>query len=122
MVESALATIMQTSLGLVQGTNLFAGILPREHAEGVVITVNKEFAESGSLTKCLMTILALYKNYTSARNMADSVAQLLLAKEGTLDGTLGTAPPVTTNYYGKDDQDRHMFSVSCLVTYTSDKV
>lgn len=117
MVEELVCNYLELSTTLVKGTSLFLGGLPGSATEGCAMQMHTDSGRLNAYELCLLTLVMFYNDYTSGREMANSVRDALRLRLGSDPGTFGVLDPVTINYYGTDNLGRNLFAVTFQVCY-----
>ncbi len=117
-MEQTIATFIQSETSHSLGVDIFLTRLPSNTEEGIVVRLDKLFANEINFFQREVSLLIMYEDYVVGYNNFEELIETFNDKRGTLDGSWTVSSEVIGEYLGLDkNYDRHAFEISFEVSH-----
>jgi len=117
MVESTIAEYIADETSLVLGEDIYLSELFEDDREGLSVNFGHNLDADGKLSYCSLNIFLFYYDYVVCRGHVDTLTALFDSARGTTDGSWTVAEEVSSQYLGKDQAGRYVFSIGLKISY-----
>jgi hypothetical protein len=119
MIEETVAEWLETESFGVTGTSIFIVNIFDTDKEGISVVFNRELNSWGCFDAALIQVLIYKYDYVVCHNLVKNIEDALNTRRGAHATSWGTRGTISAEYLGISKFNRHTFSISFEVIYTS---
>ncbi len=112
MIAEKVAQFIAAKTSYVLGTDIWLHNLPSHISEGIAVKFIRDFETHDKIKLTRIAIFPLYISWAKQKEVVDAVKAVFLQNYGKLQADWATSGEVETHFFGKDDKDRFVSSIT----------